>query len=92
MVSYAGQPGSLVVPPRHLSYKQIAADIRERIASGDYAVGEELPSYAEFARIYSCSVSTITRALALLHNEGLVYGEQGRGTFVEDRRPPELLT
>ncbi len=89
MVSYVGQPGSLAVPPRHLSYVQIADDIRERIKSGEYVVGEELPSYAELARIYSCSVSTITRALALLRSEHLVYGEQGRGTFVED---PGLLT
>lgn len=84
MVSYVSQPEGLTVPPKQLTYAEIAADLRQRIADGEYPPGSELPSYRELAKLYSCSVSTITRALSLLRHDGIAVGEQGRGVFVAD--------
>lgn len=75
------------MPPRRLSYRGIADDLESRIRSGEYAPGARLPSYRELADIYDVSVSTASKAIALLVERGLIYGETGRGTFVEDPLP-----
>jgi len=66
-----------------MSYRAIADDIAARIASGEYPAGSLLPSTSAFAEIYSVNRSTIVRAVGLLHERKLVYGEPGRGLFVE---------
>jgi DNA-binding LacI/PurR family transcriptional regulator len=67
-------------------YHQIAADIREKIASGELAVGARLEPNRDLVNRYGVSVVTINKALTLLVSEGLIYTRVGRGTFVA-RRP-----
>lgn len=74
------------MPPRRLNHAQIAKDLSERIHSGEYVVGSKLPSYSELADIYSVSVATIQRALALLRHTGVVEGVAGVGVYVARRR------
>lgn len=73
------------MPPRRLTYREIADDLAERIAAGEYLPGEKLPSYAQLAAMYSVSVATAQRAYLLLGARGIVEGVQGRGVFVPDR-------
>lgn len=68
--------------PRHLTYREIADDIAERIDDGEYPPGSKLPSYPQIAALYSVSYATAHRAIMMLQARGLVYGEAGRGTFV----------
>jgi GntR family transcriptional regulator len=70
------------VPPRRLTYRQIAADMIDRIERGEYQVGQVLPSRSELAAMYSVSRSTADNAMALIIDRGYAYGEPGRGTFV----------
>lgn len=70
------------MPPKQLSYRQIADDLAARIASGEYPPGSRLPSYSQLAVMYSCSVTTAQSAVRLLHERGLTYGSSGRGVFV----------
>jgi GntR family transcriptional regulator len=70
--------------PRHLSYRGIADDLAARIELGEYPRGTTLPSYKQLSEIYGVSVATIARAISLLHDRDLVYGEPGRGVFVAD--------
>lgn len=72
------------MPVRRLSYRQIAADLTERIAQGEYAPGDPLPSYAELADLYGVSVSTSSRAYALLTDRGTVVSVVGRGMYVSE--------
>ncbi|WP_341717870.1 GntR family transcriptional regulator [Micromonospora sp. FIMYZ51] len=72
------------MPSIPLSYADIAADIAARIAAGEYAPGSKLPSYAELADLYSVSVSTAARSVALLRDRGAVVGAPGRGVFVRE--------
>jgi GntR family transcriptional regulator len=68
-------------------YFQLAGQLRDRIASGEFRPGDRLPSEAEICEAYRVSPMTARRATTLLVQEGVAIAEQGRGTFV---RSPEL--
>lgn len=72
-------------PARWLTYEQIAADLADRIARGEYVPGTRLPSNRTLAELYSVSTATIERAHILLRERGLTYGVIGRGVFVAER-------
>jgi DNA-binding GntR family transcriptional regulator len=62
--------------PRH----QAAAIIRARIADGTYS--GQLPAQMQLAEELGVSPKTIEKVIAILKEEGLVFGVPGRGTFV----------
>jgi GntR family transcriptional regulator len=64
------------------AYLRIVAAIADRVTSGAYPAGSRLPSGSELCREFGVSPMTVRRAITLLENQGLVYGERGRGTFV----------
>jgi GntR family transcriptional regulator len=63
-------------------YESITADLRGRLAAGEFAAGRLLPSEAELGRAYAASRMTVRRALEALRDEGLVDARQGFGWFV----------
>lgn len=67
---------------RRIRYHQIADDLRNRIASGDYASGQVLPSEAALGAEHDASRVTIRKALEVLRSEGLVDSRQGYGWLV----------
>jgi DNA-binding GntR family transcriptional regulator len=67
--------------PEAPAYLQIADTLAERITSGVYGAGGRLPSGSELCREFGVSPMTARRALTVLQNQGLVYGEKGRGVF-----------
>ena len=67
-------------------YQQIAADLRARIESGEFAPGSLLPSEAKLKEHYDAAQATIRHAIAVLRDEGLAESEQGVGVWV--RKPP----
>lgn len=71
--------------PQHI---QVAAGLRERIASGDLGPGEKLPSEPELAAAYGVSRTTVRHAIDVIRGEGLIRTEKGRGTFVRIPRHP----
>src|SRR5690554_5747722 len=68
-------------PPLPL-YVQIRDRLRRDILDGTYQVHERLPSENEMMGVFGVSRITIRQALRDLHNEGLVFSAQGKGTFV----------
>jgi GntR family transcriptional regulator len=63
-------------------YYQLENILREKILSGEFAEGEQLPPETELIRQYNVSRITVRHALDLLAQEGLVKRIRGRGTFV----------
>ncbi|MEU6424573.1 GntR family transcriptional regulator [Microbispora sp. NPDC046973] len=70
-------------------YARIAADIRRRIAEGELAPGDRVPSTRQVAAQWGVALATATRALAELRREGLVRAEPRVGTVVAE--PPPAL-
>ncbi len=69
--------------------QRVAADIRARILSGEFAPGALLPSEREFIERYNVGKTTVAKVISLLRAEGLVESQRGRGTFV--RRPAAII-
>lgn len=67
---------------RSIRYRDIAEQIRLRVAAGEFAVGRVLPSESELSATYGASRVTIRKALEALRTEGLVGSRQGFGWFV----------
>lgn len=63
-------------------WRQIAAELREAIARGEFARGAKMPSEADLTRRFGVSKLTVHRALRELANEGLVERVERVGTFV----------
>jgi GntR family transcriptional regulator len=68
--------------PEH-PYVQLAALLRERIASGE--ITSVMPSIMELTEETGLAVNTVRRAIKILADEGLVQTIPGRGTFVVKR-------
>jgi DNA-binding FadR family transcriptional regulator len=59
--------------------------LRERIASGEWDVGRQLPAEAELAAELGVGRNTAREAVAALAQAGMLERRQGRGTFVVSR-------
>lgn len=67
-------------------YETVAADLRQRIAAGEWAVNEALPTTAALAEHYHVSQSTVTRVMRILAAEGLIRTVPRWGTFIAGER------
>jgi GntR family transcriptional regulator len=67
-------------------YRQLVDDIVQKIESGEVKPGDRLPSEREIAEDLKVSRVTARQALDTLEQLGLVYREQGRGTFAAEAR------
>jgi len=63
------------------SYMQLAAQLRERITSGEIEPDEPLPSITRLQQETGLAVTTIRRGIAVLAEEGIAYTVPGRGTY-----------
>nr|WP_239029453.1 GntR family transcriptional regulator [Pseudonocardia acidicola] len=61
---------------------QVKTDIARRISSGEYTVGEKIPSLRSLAAQYSVAELTVHAAVKQLQYEGVLESASGRGTFV----------
>jgi GntR family transcriptional regulator len=64
-------------------YLQLAAILRNRIASGEFAAGGRLPSLVDLEQQYRLNPKTIRKALEVLKGEDLIIASPGRGMFVK---------
>lgn len=65
-------------------YTQLMDQMKQRIASGDYAPGEKMASVRELAAEAGVNPNTVQRALTELEREGLVYSQRTTGRFITE--------
>lgn len=63
-------------------YYQLYEILRGKILRGEWQPGDMLPTEGELLEQHRVSRSTVRQALDMLVNEGLIYRQRGRGTFV----------
>jgi GntR family transcriptional regulator len=63
-------------------YHQLYEFLRADIVDGKHKPGDMLPPESELVERYQLSRTTVRQVLDILVNEGLIYRQQGRGTFV----------
>lgn len=67
-------------------YYQLENVLREKITSGAFAAGDQLPTESAFIEQFGVSRITVRQALAALASEGLIERRQGSGTYVSQRK------
>jgi DNA-binding FadR family transcriptional regulator len=68
-------------------YDRVAKGVAAKIADGEFAVGERLPSERELALAYGVSRPTVREAVFALELDGLVEVRKGVGVFAIARSP-----
>ncbi len=63
-------------------YEEVAISIANRITNREYLEGERLSGRSTLAGLHKVSPETIRRAIALLHNRGVVNAVAGTGIMV----------
>lgn len=71
------------------TYRRIADDIAARIARGDLAPGDRVPSTRQLMAAYGVAMATATRVIGTLRDRGLVQARPGVGTVVSVDGPAE---
>jgi GntR family transcriptional regulator, arabinose operon transcriptional repressor len=66
-------------------YQVILDDIKSKILSGDYNVGEQIPTESALQSLYEVSRQTVRKAILELSNEGFLRSEKGSGTYVSNQ-------
>lgn len=77
-------PEENTVPPRPMTWREIADDLEQRIRSGEYPPGSYIPSYRKIGDLYGVSPATAGKAVARLTDRGLIEEHVGRGNAVRD--------
>jgi DNA-binding transcriptional regulator YhcF (GntR family) len=63
-------------------YLQLAALLREQIASGQLPSRSKLPTLGQLASDHTLAITTVQKAITLLKDEGLIVAYPGRGMYV----------
>ncbi len=71
--------------PKHQQLKEY---LKNLIFQGKLTPGEQLPSENSLARQFKISRHTVRQSFGELEQEGLIYREQGRGTFCNPLKRP----
>src|SRR5699024_2049736 len=63
-------------------YQVIVDYMKEKISKGEWAIGSQIPSQRNLAKIFEVNRSTVITALEELMADGLIKGIAGKGTIV----------
>jgi GntR family transcriptional regulator len=63
-------------------YQQIVNQMKQKIAVGEWAPGQEIPSIRQLAADLRVSVITVKRAYLEMEHAGLIVTQHGKGSFV----------
>ncbi|ANU12044.1 GntR family transcriptional regulator [Planococcus antarcticus DSM 14505] len=72
-------------------YIQIEEQLKQQIQQGDFPIGTAIPSERELTERFSVSRMTVRQSITNLVNDGLLYREKGRGTFVASPKVEQPL-
>lgn len=71
-------------------YIQLASLFRQRIESGEWGVGQKIPTVKELSDQCGVATMTIRQSLDILQEEGLIERFRAKGTFVREQPKKDL--
>ncbi|WP_019868985.1 GntR family transcriptional regulator [Salinispora oceanensis] len=74
--------------PAKPKWAKLAAHVRARIESGEWAPGEKLPSTAQLKQEHGGSQTVVRQAILVLQTQGFVEGVHGIGVLVAEQPDP----
>jgi GntR family transcriptional regulator len=72
-------------------YIQIVEQVRQRVAEGELKPGDQLPTVRALASELRVNFNTVARSYRLLDEAGIISTQQGRGTYILELPPPEVV-
>lgn len=63
-------------------YQQLYEILRAKIIQGQWKPGDMIPPESELTETYQVSRNTVRQVLDILVNEGLIYRQRGKGTYI----------
>ena len=72
-------------------YLQVVERIKERLAAGQLKPGDQLPTVRSLAAELRVNFNTIARAYRIMDESGIISTQQGRGTYILEMPPPEVI-
>ncbi|MFD9129291.1 FadR/GntR family transcriptional regulator [Kitasatospora sp. NPDC059571] len=87
----AGRTDGLHAAGRRSLVDDTIAQLRERLGSGAWAVGERIPTEHELAERLGVGRNTVREAVRVLVHAGMLVTRQGEGTFVRSTSDPAAL-
>ena len=72
-------------------YLQVVERIKERLAAGKLKPGDQLPTVRALALELRVNFNTIARAYRIMDESGIISTQQGRGTYILEMPPPEVI-
>lgn len=76
---------------KHYKYHQISETIIDKIATGEWVVGEKIPPEAELCELLDVSRVTLRESLKTLAILGILDIVQGDGTYVKEINPAGFI-
>jgi GntR family transcriptional regulator len=71
-------------------YLQIIEQIKQQLASEALKPGDQLPTVRALAEELRINFNTVARAYRMLDESGMISTQQGRGTYIMEKAPPEF--
>lgn len=72
-------------------YQQIAEQVRDRIAGGEWPAGDRIPSVREMAVTLGVNPNTVTRSYQTLLDNGIIDNQRGIGYFVAETAREKIM-
>ena len=72
-------------------YIQVVERIKEMLAAGRLKPGDQLPTVRALALELRVNFNTVARAYRILDEAGVISTQQGRGTYILEMPPPEMI-
>jgi GntR family transcriptional regulator len=73
-------------------YQQLYEILRGKIQRGEWQPGDLIPPESKLIKTYQVSRNTVRQVLDMLVNEGLIYRQRGRGSFVSHPTLEQSMT
>jgi GntR family transcriptional regulator len=71
-------------------YLQIIEQVKRQIADETLKPGDQLPTVRALAEELRVNFNTVARSYRMLDEAGVISTQQGRGTYIAEKPPPEI--